>query len=356
MFKPNFHKQFQLNGNSFTSEEELLLFTENLSEESAEFLKDWFAETTYVKVKTSGSTGVPKIIKLKKENMVNSALATGAYFNLPEKTTALLCLSSNYIAGKMMWVRALVLGWHLDISETNSNPLLNLSKEYDFSAMVPIQVHHALPNLSKIKKLIIGGGVVSSELMKALKNVKTRAFSTYGMTETITHIAVKKLNFYSENEKINYQTLPGVSITKDDRGCLVIKAPKVSDEIVITNDLVALMDANNFQWLGRYDSIINSGGIKLIPEQLEGKLSKHITERFFISSLPDEVLGEKLILIVEAKRVSITKKEEILAYLKGANLTKFEVPKRIFFLPEFIETETKKIQRSKTKELILNNI
>ncbi len=153
------------------------------------FLKPILISDDFIIVNTSGSTGKPAQIKLKKEHMINSALATGSFFKLPENTTALLCLSPNYIAGKMMLVRALTLGWQIDIVEPSTNPLDKLQKHYDFCAMVPIQLQNSLSKIHFIKKLIVGGGAVSTELIKKLQDVTTEVFATYGMTETITHIA-----------------------------------------------------------------------------------------------------------------------------------------------------------------------
>ncbi|MFO7674065.1 MAG: O-succinylbenzoic acid--CoA ligase, partial [Lutibacter sp.] len=160
-----FHNAFKLQGKSFNSIEELINFSKEISAEVSDFLRNWFDENSFVEVKTSGSTGNPKIIQLQKIHMIHSAKATGEYFNLPENTTAMLCMSTNYIAGKMMLVRALTLGWHLDIVEPTSNPLKNSDKIYDFSAMVPMQLHNSLADIHKIKKLIVGGGMVSNELL-----------------------------------------------------------------------------------------------------------------------------------------------------------------------------------------------
>ncbi|SDX49271.1 O-succinylbenzoic acid--CoA ligase [Lutibacter oricola] len=349
MIKNQFHKSFNLNEKSFTEVEELINFSKTISVEVHSFLIDWFDTKLFVEVKTSGSTGTPKIIKLQKEFMINSALATGSYFNLNEKTTALLCMSANYIAGKMMLVRALTLGWHLDVVEANSNPLKDLDKTYDFSAMVPLQLNNSLNEIHKVKRLIVGGGVVSNELLQKIKNIKTEIFATYGMTETITHIAVKRLNYHSEgNEESHYTTLTNISISKDKRGCLIINAPKVSSEEIITNDLVELISEKEFKWLGRYDSVINSGGIKLIPEQIEEKLSSIINNRFFVAGIQDAVLGEKLVLIVEGNIDNGT-----LNQVKNLNsLSKFEIPKEIFFTSKFVETPTKKINRLKTLSLL----
>ena len=236
--------------------------------------------------------------------MVNSAIHTGSFFNLKENEKALLCLSPNYIAGKMMIVRAFVLGLNLVIVEPTGNPLRNTDfGSIDFAAMVPLQVFNSFHNkgelnqLRKIKKTIIGGGVVSKTLHGFLQKEENNFFATYGMTETITHIAIKKLNGTDANE--NYQTLTNVGITTDSRECLVIDAPDVASERVITNDLVKIISPTQFQWLGRFDNVINSGGVKIIPEEVERTLSQFLNQRFFVSSWPDEKLGNRLILLIE---------------------------------------------------------
>jgi O-succinylbenzoic acid--CoA ligase len=344
-----FHSAFKLQGKSFSSEEELIDFSEEISVEVCDFLRNWFDATPFVEVKTSGSTGNPKIIQLQKKQMINSAKATGDYFNLPENTTALLCMSPNYIAGKMMLVRALTLGWHLDILEPTSNPLKNSDKNYDFSAMVPMQLHNSLPDIHKIKKLIVGGGTVSNELLSKIQEVKPEIFATYGMTETITHIAVKRMNVIASGAKqTHYTILPNIQISLDHRGCLVIDAPTISEEKVVTNDLVELITSTEFKWLGRIDNVINSGGIKLIPEQIEEKLAEIIENRFFVAGKKDEILGEKLILIVEG-----IKNEVLLNKIQQLkSLSAYEIPKEIYFLEKFTETQTNKIDRAKTLILL----
>ncbi|MDB4098697.1 AMP-binding protein [Polaribacter sp.] len=359
-----FHKSFRLNNNSFDAINDLLAYALHFSPEIHYFLEDWFSEKEVVVVKTSGSTGAPKLIQLQKKQMHYSALATGDFFQLKEKKTALLCLPITYIAGKMMLVRALTLGWHLDVVNASSNPLSTLSRKYDFTAMVPLQLENSIDKLDLIKKLIVGGGFVSNRLQEKLQLLATEVFGTYGMTETITHIAVKKLNRFSllrtsgkksifRKEVISstnagnngfYEILPNTTIYKDERNCLVIENSKVSNEVVFTNDVVALVSDTQFQWLGRLDNVINSGGIKLHPERIEDKLSKIIVQRFFVAGIPDEKLGEKLILIIEGANNTID--------IQKANLSRFEIPKEIYFVANFIETATKKIQRKKTLDLI----
>ena len=200
----NFHINFKLNGNSFFESKEIILFAESLSKELHHFLIEWFSDDDFVFVKTSGSTGNPKTIRLKKEFMINSALATGSYFQLPENTTALCCLPLNFIAGKMMLVRSLILGWDLDMVVPSSNPLQIVTKEYDFSAMVPLQLSNSISKIEQIKTLIVGGGVVSQGLEKALQSISTNCYATYGMTETITHVAIRKLNKFSQLESKSF--------------------------------------------------------------------------------------------------------------------------------------------------------
>jgi O-succinylbenzoic acid--CoA ligase len=355
LIESQFHKNFKLQGQSFNTTKEILEFSKGISDEVFVFLEEWFNNNSFIEAKTSGSTGNPKVISLQKKHMINSAIATGEYFKLSEKTTALLCMSPNFIAGKMMFVRALALGWHLDVVDPISNPFKNIEIEYDFSAVVPIQLFQSLNDICKVKKLIVGGGVVSNELLEKIQQIDTEVYATYGMTETITHIAVKKLNNFSHNDDIssyNYQILPNIKISIDKRSCLVIDAYKVSDELIITNDLVELISETEFKWLGRFDSIINSGGIKLIPEQIEGKFSKIISKPFLVAGISDEVLGEKLILIIES---ADNEKSNILKQLKSLEtLSKYEIPKEIYFLKNFVETETKKINRKATLDLLKN--
>ena len=359
-----FHKAFKLNSNSFNNIDDLLAYALHFSPEIHHFLEDWFSEKEVVVVKTSGSTGTPKSIQLQKKQMRYSALATGDFFQLNEKKTALLCLPIAYIAGKMMLVRALTLGWHLDVVNASSNPLKTLSRKYDFTAMVPLQLENSIDKLYLIKKLIVGGGGVSNDLQEKIQPLSTEVFGTYGMTETITHIAIKKLNRFPvwrasslksifRKERVSlrntgdnsfYQILPNTTIYKDERNCLVIENSKVSNEVVFTNDVITLISDTQFEWLGRFDNVINSGGIKLHPEIIEDELYKIIQQRFFVAGIPDDKLGEKLILIIEGS--------SSLLDIQKANLLRFEIPKEIYFVEKFIETATKKIQRKRTLDLI----
>jgi O-succinylbenzoic acid--CoA ligase len=350
---PYLHPAFTLNGTSFESVEEFLLFAAELEQEGYEhevsigkFIKKWFGTESHIAVKTSGSTGKSKTIRLSKEAMMNSARATGTFFKLAEKTSALLCLHPKYIAGKMMVVRAMTLGWDLHVVAPEKDALTQYDNDYDFVAMVPYQVYHSLGDLKKVKKLIIGGGPVSAELEQRLSDAKCEAFATYGMTETATHIAIRRLNGPAASEV--YSALPNVKFKSDDRGCLVISAPEILKEPVVTNDLIDLVSQTSFKWLGRMDNVINSGGVKIFPETVEQKLASSISLPFLIASEKDELLGERVILILEKEgEGALQNYSEAFAALEP-----YQRPKKIYTISKFPYTETGKIKRSDVKQVL----
>lgn len=343
------HPSFKLNGSSFTKEE-LLSVGYSLIKEGqpyevpiGDFLLDWLGNNKTIQVKTSGSTGIPKTIALKKEHMVNSALATGKFFRLREKDSALLCLPAEYIAGKMMLVRALVLGLHLDYTAPVAQPLQSNAKSYEFCAMVPLQLENSISKVSQIKTVIVGGAGVSVRLKEKLRSVSSAIFETYGMTETITHIAVRAL------EATYFKVLRGVTVKLDSRGCLQISAPHLGVEALVTNDMVHLNSKEEFELLGRFDNVINSGGIKMFPEQLEAKLGSIISSRFFITGIPDEKLGHKVVFIVEGRQNQLDLERDIKS---SGILSKYEFPKAFYTVPQFAETKTGKLDRKQTLLLL----
>ena len=341
----NVHNQFKLNGYHLNYDDmcrvaySFIKEGDEYEKHIGSFLLEWLDDDLYIEVETSGTTGTPKVIRLEKRAMIQSALATGDFFGLEPGNKALLCLSAKYIAGKMMLVRALILGLSLDITTVDGNPLAYNEEKYGFAAMVPLQVENSLDKLKQIKKIIIGGAPVSKTLAEKLKKKKINAFETYGMTETITHVAAKKVG-----EKA-FVTLPNIILSKDERDCLVIEAPKIVSEKIVTNDIVEIISENEFIWLGRFDSVINSGGVKLFPEQIEIKLQDVISERYFIASLPDEKLGQKVILVLEGAT------KELPSTIFDA-LDKFEIPKEIYFVSQFVVTKTGKLNRLQTLEKI----
>ena len=329
----NVHNQFKLNGFHLDREDlcrvaySFIKEGEDFEKPVGDFLLDWFDSKDYIEMFTSGSTGEPKTVIVKKQAMVNSAIATGDFFDLKPGNSALQCLPVKYVAGKMMLVRAMILGLDLEFVAPSSHPMRNNEIDFDFVAMVPLQAQNSIQELKKVKKLIIGGAAVNKTLEKQLLKLKTEVYETYGMTETITHIAARKLG------ETAFTVLPDVTVSYDDRNCLVIHAPKISDEVIITNDIVELVNENQFIFLGRIDNVINSGGIKLIPEQIENKLMSKIQQRFFIASKSDNELGEKLVLVIEGDKVEFDNS----IY---EDLDKYEKPKEILFISKFKETAT----------------
>ena len=334
----NVHNYFKLNGYHLNGKDLCRVGYSFIKEGDVyeraigEFFLDWFDDKDYIEMTTSGTTGLPKLVRLEKQAMIQSALATGDFFGLEPGDRALLCLPTQFIAGKMMLVRSLILGLDIDVVSPSTEPLLYNKKQYDFVAMVPLQVQNSIEKLVNIKKLIIGGAKIDSALEEKLLPLKTEIYETYGMTETITHIAAKRIG-----EKV-FSILPNVKIATDDRGCLVIHVSSISDEPIVTNDLVELINDNQFVFLGRIDNVINSGGVKLIPEQIEAKLIGKITNRFFVTGVPDSALGEKLILVIEGE------KQEFAPDFFDV-LGKFEKPKEIVFVPKFKENENGKLLR-----------
>ena len=317
-------------------------------QELGNFLLDWLDQHEYIEVKTSGSTGKPKKIKIKKQAMVNSAIATGDFFKLKPGDKVLNCLPSNFIAGKMMIVRAIVLGLEVDMVQPTALPPIDYEKDYDFCAFTPMQLKNFAKYLKSIKTVIVGGGQVSDAIIESIKDKKPHVYETYGMTETVSHIAVKKLNNFNDTEvefNSKFNTLPDITVSTDERGCLVIEAPHLSDEKIITNDLVKIHSDTSFEWVGRYDNVINSGGIKLYPEQIEKKLRSKIKEQFFITSIPDDTLGDKLVLVLESKSNNLDSSV-------FDSLGKYDKPKEVLVIDKFIETSSGKIHRKKTLKAI----
>lgn len=341
----NVHNFFKLNGYHLNKNElctvayYLIKEGEEFEKSIGDFLLDWLDDKSYIDLVTSGTTGIPKKIRIPKQYMVNSALATGDFFGLKPGDKAMYCLPTKYIAGKMMLVRSIILGLDVDFVAPTSNPLERNDVVYDFVAMVPLQAQNSIKGLKNVKKLIVGGAKMGQELEKSLLKISTEVYETYGMTETITHIAAKKVG---ENA---FTVLPNVTIEQNENNCLVINAPNISEDPIITNDLVELVNDKQFHFLGRADNVVNSGGIKLIPELIEEKLADKIDSRFFVGGIPDELLGEKLVLVIEGEE-----KEDISEDTIFQKLDKYEKPKDVYFVSKFVETPTGKIKRKEMLE------
>lgn len=318
------------------------------------FLKDWFSGTPTIRLNTSGSTGVPKEIIVRKEQMLQSAKITCDFFELKRNDKVLLCLPLDYIAGKMMVVRALYAGLDLYLVNPSGHPLLGTDITFDFAAMVPLQVYNSLKRdkererLSKIKHLIIGGGAINEKIEKALKDFPNAIYSTYGMTETLSHIALRRIN---GTEASSYYTpFPTVSLTLSDDDTLIVDAPLVTDGPLKTNDVAELRQDGSFRITGRKDNIINTGGIKVQIEEIEQVLSSHITGNFAITSIPDPRLGEAIVLLVEqpVSPVSVRKAIEQL-------LPRYLQPLHIYAVTAIPQTGNGKISRTATKQLAIHS-
>jgi len=343
------YEKIKLNGKVFSKE--AILKTNSLNFESKEaenvltFLKNWFDNSDYFEVQTSGSTGEPKTIKIPKQSFIESAKNTCNYLNLNKKTNALLCIPVKYIGGKMMVIRGLVSGYNLIIGEVNNNPLRNLNEKINFIAITPYQAYNVLENnpkeLGNIKNIIIGGGSVNESFIYEIKDFENYIYSTFGMTETVSHIALRKLNGKDKSEY--FEVLEPYKISKNEDGCLVIHCPTLSKELIVTNDIIELNN-NKFKWLGRKDYIINSGGIKINPEEIEKIIAPFLPGiNYYISSVLDDKLGNKLVLKVEKKKGF---KFKIFPSFINSKLEKYKQIKEIIYLDSFDYTENEKVIRN----------
>ncbi len=326
---------------------------ENLQQweqELGTFLVHWLSDAETITVQTSGSTGIPKPIEISKKAMISSAMATDEAIQASHCPIALLCLSVNYIAGMLMVVRAMVYGQNLITVKPDGHPFRTLADGIDpgFVAMVPAQVFNCLQDVQarerflKVRKLIIGGGEIAPSLEAILTEHPGEVYATYGMTETITHIALRRISGNGRQEF--FTTLPGVTVDLDERGCLVIRAHHIFEVPVITNDLAELSDARHFRWLGRYDHVINRGGQKIIPEQMEKRLVPFIVQRFYLVGHPDEKFGSVPVLFIESDPWPETQLSELQSAINDV-LPHFSRPTRIIFKPRFEETPSGKIKR-----------
>lgn len=313
-----------------------------------DFLTKWNDHSNEIIQKTSGSTGTPKQIKIEKSKMKNSAKMTGAFFNLKSKQNCLLCMSPDYIGGKMMLIRALQFNLSLVFAPVNSNPIKELDQTIDFAAMVPYQVAQILKEnpdkLDLIETLIIGGAPISEELGKQLQQSKCKSFATFGMTETISHVALKDL----KDPDSNFISLPGITFSTDSNDQLIIHAPSLGLKDLETNDVVNLISETEFEWLGRSDFVINSGGVKLHPEVIERKLAPIFNnESFFVFGKKDSSFGERVALITTLEIDKTQLIERMQEYVDT-----YECPKLIYIVDAFIYTDSGKINRNKTIETL----
>lgn len=269
-----------------------------------EFLDSWHDGGATIRVKTSGSTGVPKEMEVEKKRMLASARVTCDFLGLRQGDTALLCMSLDYIAGKMMVVRSIERGLRLMTVEPSGHPMQGLTEAADLVAMVPMQVYNTLQVeserrlLMQSKHLLIGGGAIDSELEAALRDFPNAVWSTYGMTETLSHIALRQIN--GKEASPWYMPFDTVEVRQNADGCLVIDAPEICSETLTTNDIVEMhADGRRFRIVGRKDNVICSGGVKIQIEEVEARLRGHVDVPFVITKCRDEKFGEAVVMLYE---------------------------------------------------------
>ena len=331
-----------------------------------DFLSEWNNDSDRVLVHTSGSTGKPKPMRVEKKRMLNSARITCDFLGLKPGDTALLCMSLDYIAGKMVVVRSIERHLHLISVSPSGHPLkdVNLKEvngEITFAAMVPMQVYNTLQvpeereRLCHIRHLIIGGGAIDAALEQELRSLpgNIAIWSTYGMTETLSHIALRRINGAEASEW--YQPFDSVKICQTDEGCLVIDAPLVCAETLVTNDIVEIepyiynkvenhskVEKTRFRIKGRKDNVICSGGIKIQIEEVEEFLKPHLEKPFMLAKKKDEKFGEIAVLLSEDKEIKTV--EATIRRLLSDH--KYWIPREFRYVEHLPLTETGKPKRS----------
>jgi O-succinylbenzoic acid--CoA ligase len=322
-----------------------------------ELLRQWLTGAQEFGQRTSGSTGDPQLIVLKRQQLAASAARTGDYFDLGPGDRALVCLNCEYIGGKMMLVRGLERNMHLTVVEPHADPFTEVSDdaEFDFAAFVPLQLSAMLaagraPRLNKMRAILIGGAGVAPSLLRQVEQLTVPVYLTYGMTETASHMALRRLN--GPDASPHYRVLPGLHLGQDERGCLTVRGDVTDDQLIVTNDRIEVLDKHTFDWLGRVDFVLNSGGVKVQAEKIEQVLDVALAEvgesrRAFVAGRPDERLGQAVTAYVEGASLSATTEEKVLDLLR-ARLDKYEQPRTIVYVPAFQTTASGKLDRAAT--------
>lgn len=332
-----------------------------------DFFSEWNNDSDRVLVHTSGSTGKPKPMMVEKKRMLNSARITCDFLGLKPGDSALLCMSLDYIAGKMVVVRSIERHLHLISVSPSGHPLKDINEEITFAAMVPMQVYNTLQvpeereRLTHIRHLIIGGGAIDASLEKELQALpgNIAIWSTYGMTETLSHIALRRINGAEASEW--YQPFDSVKISQTEEGCLVIDAPLVCAETLVTNDIVEIesyiynkVEKLRFRIKGRKDNVICSGGIKIQIEEVEEFLKPHLEKPFMLAKKKDEKFGEIAVLLTEdedLKKVEATIRRLLSGKSDDSNKSseskshKYWIPREFRYVEHLPLTETGKPKR-----------
>ena len=317
-----------------------------------EFTSDFLSSSPLIEVKTSGSTGIPKRMLVEKSRMRASARMTCDFLNLHEGDTALLCMPLDYIAGKMMVVRAIERGLKLIDIPPNGHPFADITLQQNpptFAAIVPLQLYNTLlvekerEALAKTKHVIVGGGAISEEVEKQIRTFPNAIWSTYGMTETLSHIAMRRLSGKEASEW--YTPMPGVNLSQGQDGCLIINAPVLNPEALLTNDIAEIRKDGTFRIIGRRDNVICSGGVKLQIEEIERELQPLLSSPFMITKKKDPKFGEIVVLLTEGSEKQAEKELSEMT-------NKFSKPKLIIHIDKLPLTETGKPARARAMELV----
>ncbi len=313
-------------------------FTEDWLRDVQASIAFWLSEEESLEVTTSGSTSAPKPISLQRRLLQKSAAATLRYLGI-HSGAALLAIPAKYIGGKMLLFRALAADLDIHLIEPKAS-LPPLMGKFALVSLTPLQVANSVAQRNQFETILIGGGPISASLEEQLQHCEAAIYHTYGMTETASHVALRRVN--GPNKSAAFEALPGISFSVDERHCLIIHAEAWHIGTLITNDVVERVNDHTFLWRGRADHVVNSGGLKLHPEQIEHLLEPHLATPFFVAGVPDEALGQKLVLIVEGAERPIN----------FSAIPKLQQPRQVFFIPRFAYTETDKINRQKTVSLL----
>lgn len=326
-----------------------------------DLMQVWLSGQQTFTLQTSGSTGAPKPIQVRRSQLIASAQMTGKALGLRARTRALVCLNVHYIAGLMMLVRGMELEWEMTIIEPSANPLLDVEKStlYDFAALVPLQLTAIFENpqtesqVGRLGKILLGGAPVNLSLQRKIKALSIPVYQSYGMTETVSHIALRSLN--GENFSEDYHFLPKIHFGADERGCLHVSGAVTNGEIVQTNDLVEI-SGNTFKWIGRADNVINSGGVKIVLDKIDAAVGDiffdlDIPNAFFTWFVEDDKLGQKLVLVLEGEK-NAQQAEEVISEIRK-RLSTYETPKHVYFVQHFSKTTTDKVDKRGTVQQLL---
>lgn len=315
-----------------------------------EFREQWQSPSLFIPAHTSGSTGQPKPVRLLKADMEASARATNTFFGLDAGSLLVCPLALDYIAGKMMAVRAWLLGAEPLMVAPSNRP--DLPPLCSLLAVVPSQVPAVAQAIKAgktvVENLLIGGAAlpISTARMLAEELPQVAAYESYGMTETCSHVALRRVG----GDGL-FHAMPGVTFSIDSRGCLVIKAERLSEAVIVTNDMVRLADSGSFEWLGRIDNVINSGGIKLFAEQLEAEIAKALASSpfgnidFYVTSEPDPKWGDRVVMVVEKDADGLSPDVQAMTDHMKAAMPSSHIPKHIVAVPSLARTASGKVRR-----------